>query len=170
MPIFCLFHAALGCMQFHRCFWIYLVQNSVLPTNLQWQTAQAWGRTITLGLKLFFQHRLAVPDPQLVCSLQGLFSGVIEYLWKIRVLVNSRSFSCLHTLTDCGRATPVCENLLSCVQRLSFIEVVWKGNGHQRSQPVPCIASVLDLSWLLILNLMGISSQILNRYYFVWKY
>lgn len=91
MPIFCLFHTALGRVQFHGCLWIDLVQNSVLPTTLQWQTVQVWGRIITLGLQLFLQHCLAVLDPQLVCSFQGLFTGVIEYVWKIRVVVNRTS-------------------------------------------------------------------------------
>lgn len=116
MPILCFFHAALESMQCHRCFWINLVQNSVLPTTLLGQTAQDWGRTIALGLQLFLQPHLAVLDPQLVCSFQGLFTGVIEYVWKVRVvLVVHAEELFLPARTDCGRVTPVCESLL-CVE------------------------------------------------------
>lgn len=43
------------------------------------------------GLGQDFHLGLAVLDPQLICSFQGLFTGVIEYVWKIRVVVNRTS-------------------------------------------------------------------------------
>lgn len=147
--------------------------NSVLPTDLQWQTAQAWGRTITLGLQLFLQHRLAVPDPQLICSLQGLFTGVVEYLWKIRVVVNRTSrgalLACTHWLTVAESLQFVRACCLVC-RDWALWEWCEKEMDARDRNLVPCVASVLGVGWLLFLNLMSISSQILNRYYLVCKY
>lgn len=146
MPIFFLFHTALECMQCHRCFWIYLVQKSVLPTALQWHTAQAWGRTVTLGLQLFLQPRLAVLDPQLICSFQSLFTGIIEYVWKIRIVVSRTSRgafpACTHwlglSLQFVGAFCHECRDWASW----NWCEKERDGRDHNL---VPCIASVLGV-------------------------
>lgn len=44
---------------------------------------------------------LAVLDPQLVGSFQGLFTGVIEYVWKIRVVVSRTSRGTFPACTHC---------------------------------------------------------------------
>lgn len=49
------------------------------------------------GSRPFLQRRLAVPDPQLVCSFQGLLAGVIENVCKIRPVVIWASREAFHS-------------------------------------------------------------------------
>lgn len=85
-------------------FILFKIQSCLLTYDVE--QLYAWGRTVSPGSQvsegsgLLFQHRLAVPDPQLVRSFQGFFASVIEYLCKIRLVVNwtSREASpaCIH--------------------------------------------------------------------------